>query len=711
MQRIYIKLLFKKIFYLKLIVEYPIWFFAICLLVGLLYAYLLYGRKAFIFFAEEKKSLRYILATLRFLAVSLICFLLLSPLIKTTQTEEQKPTIVLLQDNSASLKKALGTQSANYFSKIKELQQKLEKKYNVIYRQFGEKLKNTENLDFSEQVTDIDNALKQTYLQYDHLNIGAIILASDGIFNMGNNPIYNSFVQKSSIYSIALGDTTEQKDVFIKNLLYPDIVYLGDNFNLQIDIEAHLLNGSNTVIEITDKNGNIVFKKAIVINQVNFSTTEQIILNADKPEVLKYKVSLKTVSGEVIKENNISIAYVDVIDGRQKILLLYDAPHPDVKAFKYAIEANKNYQIEVESAANFNKSITNYDMVILHGLPSSVSSFSNDLVQNIVNSKKPLLFILSAQTNLYTFNNLQKLVKITGSSSNGNDVFPIQQADFSKFIMDEQAVNILKQFSPILAPYGKYETSSNADILFKQQIGKVPTNNPLVLFADEQDRKVGIFTGEGWWRWRLNEFMQFKNTAATDNLISKTIQFLTVKNDKRKFKINSTKRIYGANEAIVFEAHLYNESYILVNEPDVNIELESKDKKYNFVFDKTLNAYTLNAGILPIGDYIASAKTNYKGQVYKANVDFSIAPINLELQNLQANWNLLNTLSNQSGGKVFYENNLLNIADAIHANKNIQSILFENTQTQPLIDWKIIFGIILLLLSAEWIIRKYNGIA
>ncbi|MCB0511582.1 MAG: hypothetical protein KDC72_03480, partial [Bacteroidetes bacterium] len=184
-----------------------------------------------------------------------------------------------------------------------------------------------------------------------------------------------------------------------------------------------------------------------------------------------------------------------------------------------------------------------------------------------------------------------------------------------------------------------------------------------------------------------------------------------VKTDKRKFKISTSKQIYGTNEPIVLEAQLYNESFVLINEPEVNLELKNGKNAYRFVFDKTLNAYILNTGILPAGDYTANAQTNYKGQQFKASTKFSVQPINIEVQNLQANWSILRTLAQQSGGKTYTVQNLESIADAIQKDENIQSILFENTKTQPLIDWKILFGIILLLLSAEWIIRKYNGIA
>jgi hypothetical protein len=499
--------------------------------------------------------------------------------------------------------------------------------------------------------------------------------------------------------------------LLIKNLLYPDVVYLGDNFNIQIDIEANRLNGKSTVLQVADNSGKVILNKTININQENFSHTENIVAGADRAGVMSYKISLQPIQGELVKENNMDAAYIEVIDGRQQILLLYDAPHPDVKAFKYAIEANKNYKIDVKQAAAFNNNFSEYDMVILHGIPSALSNISVGTLQNLANSNTPVLYILSAQTNLNTFNTLQNLLKISGSSLNGNDVQPIFQSMFSNFAMDEKYINTLKQLPPILSPFGKYDTKANANVLFKQQIGKIATENPLILFFDENNKKTGIFAGEGWWRWRLNEFMQNKNTDATDDLINKTIQYLTVKTDKRKFKINTTKKIFSAAEPVILEAQLYNESFVLINEPEVNIELKNSENSYRFVFDKTLNAYTLNAGTLPVGDYTATAKTDFKGKTYTASANFSIKPINIEMQNTQANWAMLNTLSNQSGGSVFYAANMQNVADSIQANPNIQSILYENTQTKPLIDWKILFGLIVLLLSTEWVIRKYNGIA
>jgi hypothetical protein len=44
---------------------------------------------------------------------------------------------------------------------------------------------------------------------------------------------------------------------------------------------------------------------------------------------------------EFTAQNNSRDAYIEVIDGKEKILLLAAAPHPDIKAIKSALEKNE----------------------------------------------------------------------------------------------------------------------------------------------------------------------------------------------------------------------------------------------------------------------------------------------------------------------------------------------------------------------------------
>ena len=53
---------------------------------------------------------------------------------------------------------------------------------------------------------------------YSNQNVGAVILASDGIYNEGSNPLYANFELNAPIHVIALGDTVPSRDVILKRV-------------------------------------------------------------------------------------------------------------------------------------------------------------------------------------------------------------------------------------------------------------------------------------------------------------------------------------------------------------------------------------------------------------------------------------------------------------------------------------------------------------
>jgi len=694
------------------LIEYPKWFILFCLLAGGVYAYLLYGRKAYIFQDKEPRFWKYLLGALRFAAVSILTFLLLSPLIKTKKAEEEKPIVLLLNDNSASLKSSFGPYNREeYLKNLKKLQENIADKYVLAAYNYGDKLTPYQTPDYTEKETDINSAIDEAFSRHAAENIGAVIITGDGIYNKGNSPLYNAKALQVPVYTVALGDTTLKKDAYIKSVRCPDVVYLGDQFSISVQIEAHHLKGQQTNLQIIDFNGSVIASKVISITDDNYIDQIEAVGNAVKPGLLPFKVMLKPMAGEMSTENNYETAYVEVIDGRQKILLLYDAPHPDIKALRYAIEQNKNYQLETADIKTYSGNSKDADMVILHGLPSLGASSKLGLLSEIVNTQVPVFFILSANTNLAQLNTLQKVLQISGSAQNGNEVFPVYNSSFSKFTVNEQMIKTLQNLPPLLAPFGKYIISPTADVFLKQQIGSIPTNNPLLFFNEINGKKSGFLCGEGIWRWRMHEYLQTKSYAATDELINKCIQYLTVKNDKRKFKIRPLKNVYKANEQVEMEAELYNESYELVNDEDVQCVVKGDNgKEFTYALDKTLNAYYLNAGILPVGNYTALAKTNYKGKPLTASCSFSVRAINAELVNTQANHQLLQNLSAQSGGKMYFPQNMSSILEDLKNQAKMKTILFDTFNTRPLIDLKWLFVLALLILALEWFLRKFNGI-
>src|SRR5690606_27280055 len=148
------------------------------------------------------------------------------------------------------------------------------------------------------------------------------------------------------------------------------------------------------------------------------------------------------------------------------------------------------------------------------------------------------------------------------------------------------------------------------NVLISQQAGKLVTTMPLLVFAEDHQRKIAVLAGEGIWRWRLEDFQENSSHEAVDELLIKTVQFLSVRDDKRKFRAYPAKNAFDENEPVILNAELYNDAFELVNTPDVHVSIKNTEgKSYSFVFSRTANAYILDAGVLPSGSYSYSATT------------------------------------------------------------------------------------------------------
>ncbi|NJN35096.1 MAG: hypothetical protein HC817_13400 [Saprospiraceae bacterium] len=195
--------------------------------------------------------------------------------------------------------------------------------------------------------------------------------------------------------------------------------------------------------------------------------------------------------------------------------------------------------------------------------------------------------------------------------------------------------------------------------------------------GESNGAKTGIIAAEGFWKWRLFDFAQHENHDLSNSLVSKIIQFLSVKEDKRKFRVMQDKTVYRENEPIQFSAEIYNNSYELINESDVSLVVtNSEGKQFNFTFNKSGRAYTLNAGIFAVGNYRFKALTTVNGQKLEADGQFSVQPIQLEMFETTADHATLRALSSQFGGVMVTPQNMLAIADSIKMKTTIKPIMY-----------------------------------
>jgi hypothetical protein len=692
--------------------QYPAWYLLLCVLLGLGYASLLYVRSNS--FRERGPWLNWVLGTLRFLTVTIISMLLLAPLLRSTQLESQAPVVVLLQDQSESVTQGMDSIAFNnYRREFEALQTALAGKAELQSYAFSTDIRPGIDWDMSGKSTNIGLAFREIYNLYSNQNLAAVILATDGIYNEGSNPLYQTGKLNAPVFTIGLGDTIPRKDLILRRVFHNKIAYLGDKFSVQYDIAAVNCAGSNGMASVYKVDGNstkLLQQFPFTINRDDYFETREILLDADQPGVQRFRIVLSSLPGEATTANNAQDFFVDVLDARQKILILANAPHPDISAIRQALDRSRNYEVSVGYIKDLRADPAQYDFVILHQLPSITSDISN-ILRDLDQRNISRLFVLGAQTQVARFNAAQPLLNLQGDGRSLNEVNGLWNPGFNLFVPDEKLREQVQRFPPILAPFGEYQLTGNAQVLLKQRIGRVDTEYPLLLLGEDRDIKIGIFCAEGIWRWRLFDYLERNNHDLVDDLIRKTVQYLSVKADKRRFRVVQSKSIFKDNEPILFDAELYNQSFELINEPDVTLSItDEEDRSFQFTFNRSTKAYTLNAGLFPAGSYRYTARTTpAAGQELRFEGQFSIEPVQLERFETTANHTLLRLLSAEYGGQFLLPGELGRLPELLEAQSSLKPVLYERTQTRSLIHLKWIFGILLLLLATEWFLRRYFG--
>lgn len=682
------------------------------MLLGLAYALVLYFRNPA--FGQAPRWLDSLLGTLRFVAVTTLAVLLLSPILRSVETRTEKPIVVLAQDASESIGLSLkGADSTAYIQAMQQLQADLGQDYDLVTYTFGDVVRDTLNMAFRDKRTNMAALLKELYQVYSNQNLGAVILASDGIYNEGANPVYTDAKLNAPVYTIALGDTTRYKDVAIKRVFHNKVAYLGDKFSIQVDIAAQNSAGNTVPLRIARiENGRTreLVNESVNIDRNDFFTTREYILDADLAGVNRYRISVGTLNGELSVANNAREIFVDVLEARQKVLLLAKAPHPDLTALKQSITEGKNNEVTIAYIGTFTADIRTFDMVVMHQLPGAGAPSVEALLAQLKAKGTPVWFIAGQQSDFNALNKAQRLVPMTISGRSTNEVEAKLANNFSLFNISDEVRKVLPKFPPLEVPFGDFKAGGNTSVLLYQRIGRIDTDYPLLAMGEEDKRRIVFLAGTGLWKWRLFDFLDSGSHDRYDAFVSQITQYLSVKDDKRRFRVSLAKSIFDENEPVLFDAELYNDNFELINEPVAQMVItDEAGREYNYTFNAAGRSYRLNAGILPVGSYRFRASVNTGTQTLDYSGQFSVQPIQVESYELTADHNLLRLLGERYGGELVYPQRISTLPQLLRDRGTVKPVLYDTVTTRSLINLKGIFFLVLLLLAVEWFLRRYYG--
>ena len=665
--------------------SYPWYFSLLCVFLGVFVTYFFYREnnnlkpftKSFLFF-------------IRFSILTSLFFLLLSPIFNIIIKNIERPSIILLQDASKSVRIDI----KNDFKKIQN--ELLD--FDVSIYNFSDQL----NEGFADTnlglYTNIDLALTNINDLYSNRNLSSVVIATDGLYNRGKNPLYSEKFN-FPIYSLILGDTAEQVDISIDKIEHNELAFLGNYFPVKIRIKSTSAKNKNFKLKIR-QNDSIIFTKSFVsiLNNEYFEIKEDFLAN--KIGINKYSISVSEFANEQNVINNYADFFIDIIDSKSKILIFNDKPHPDIAAFVSSISSNENYDYTISKTENYSLDFSDFNLIVFH----SIKNLNEKFILEIFESKIPLLLFCTND-----FNKINTFFSSVDFLNKGSidEVYPFLSSTFDDFQLSDSVKNMISLMPPLKLQFGSYFVNNPSKVLLYQKIKDINSLNPLISF-ENIDKRIGIIFGEGYWKWRLRNFYLNNSHNSFDDFFNKVIQYLVTNEDKSKLRLDYNKS-YFENESIIISAELYNSSFDLYNEKNIELKLfNSKNEIFDYNFDKYENSYSLNIGALE--------SDNYRFEVFVKDSDVStktgvitVKPVKVEELNLITDYNFLNNLSSANNGSLFWPNEINLLISEIKSSKS-QKIIRTSNDILKLIDINSLLIFLLFFIFLEWFIRKYNGL-
>lgn len=649
------------------------------------------GGLAWLIYRKETKvakPLRFLLGVLRASSLLVLLFLLAQVYWKFIQSETLTPAWWIVWDQSKSMQP-----NASDTKKIRTLLESLEGD------QIHMDLQGTE-LPTWQMPSQLSSPILSGLLRLSQNRITQssprLLLISDGLVNEGVRSVDLPF----PLYAIGVGDTTVKPDARVKRFAVNDQVSVGNPFQIETDIQINQLKGSSFAIHLT-RNGQIIQTRNWTSANSNDFLPWVWTTTAPEKGTFIYGVKVVPDRREVNTFNNEMKKPVEVIENKQKILILAHAPHPDIRSLKASILKSNQFDVEewIIPALGSAKSPVgpSYAGVILHQLPSRSFPQSVEWISRWKSQGIPLFFIVGNETNLPAFNGVQNVVGIQGVGNKQD------RARGRWIAVDNQTNDFISNLDPLLVPFGTYVASKEPEIWIDQLIGTVPANRPLLLVGN----KEAALLGEGIWKWRMEVAENPQQVNALDQLWIRLMQQLLNPSGQARLQVNTEKSVYSRGETISFWSETWDRAGHALEGVDIKLTLTHSKQSKVYSFTSGPASFQLS-GLTP-GAYTFTAEAICDGLPQKVKGSFLLNNQWIEDENRQADFGWLREITNQNGGEFLTLNNLEKWINDMNQNPPPGKITVSERRKQT-IDLPWLGGLLLMLMSLEWIIRKYVGL-
>lgn len=661
---------------------------------------------------------KYLLISIKTIALFLLLALFIEPVLSRLFDGSSERLNVILIDNSRSLQTGSNEEDIRNVINNSGI---ISDNYEVFT--FGNELKqlpgiNIDSLSFSGYHTDLTGALRNLKRTFPDRLFNSITVISDGAFNTGGNPLYEARTFLAPFITVPIGNTIQKNDIVTRDVLFNNKAFTDSPVKIRALISIYGFQPGPYNVNLK-REGTVISTKVInsTAGQFNFETEFEVRENL--PGKVMYEVEAAHIEGELTYRNNSQKFFISYSEKKVNILVVSGGPGYDNVFIGSVIKRLGNYNITYRTAKSPTefyegginpKDFPELSVLVLLNYPTTQTSASvaSEIALNTKTHKIPVVFFAGKNTDYQKLNSFDEMIP-----------FNISRPGFGEMLFNLQPV--ASQDNPL----AKITGIGSAPQIFRNVSGILPkpgsitiatdksSGDPVMITRTSGDLKSTAFVGYGLWKWKLNPSSD--GSKVIESFLQETIEMTIQKEKKTKFKIYPQKDVFDYLEQVKIFAEVFDENYNPTRNAVINGRLlqypGSKIADLQFTPDE--NRYVSLYAPLTPGGYLVEADAELGGTFYaKDETRFLSDTVNTEYLRTVSDHNALKELSMNTGGVFIDKDRRQDLTSIIDSTINPidEGSFAERYLRFNLWENRYMLGLIMLLFSIEWVLRKRNNI-
>jgi hypothetical protein len=687
---------------------FPVWLFPFLLMAGTVLALWYYHNPV----PPVSQGIRSLLITLRAGAFALLFLALSEPVLGVIRTVTRSFRVAVLLDTSSSMEQAGDpARREDALAALETIRTRLGNR--GLYLTFDERVRvlGREIPEFTGSATDVVLALKQALAEKD---ISACTVIGDGRWNRGEDPASTALPEDIPIHTVLSGKPSSAPDVILRSISASPIGHDGHAVPIEITVAMNSAASGTIPVEILEKGRSLVSGKITLQAGAAGRIVLDLPLTGRGEHTFSARVS---PSFDDRKENNSRTFDIRVLKSAFRVLILAPSPSPDLAFVRRTVEADSAFAVRTvisagstESAESFPENFSEYDAAVI--IDGGGFALTPARMQNLARriSEGMGLWILGS-TPLPSGSILENILPVsfpkspvTVSSALG---IALSEAGRNHFITGSGPERDGWETLPPLPSMLPVQPGPESAVLLTTPVSaqrKDPL--PVAVTGTAGKGKILVMPVSGFWRWRLMMEGAGKNGTFFDSFIRGAAHWLTSETEISPLTVTTDAKTYLGGQEIFFEGRVFDTVYRPLSGAEVSLIIDGDTARRVILEETRTGIYTGSAlSDLPgIHSWTATAFLDGKRHG-ETTGKYTVESFSLELIDSSPDPESLRTLAEKTGGIAVTAAGIDSVLQRLSPRNISERVERERyLALHPLLP-----GLVILLLSAEWFIRKRRG--